>query len=319
MLLKIIHQTDLSYSDTIAESVMELRVTPRQEAGQRRLGFHLAIGPQANVSSHLDWLGNIVHAFTVSAPHDEIKIVATSVVETHPATLDPRDLPDAWPLDGQVDWRMYDYLEFDGPVVNAPLLGRLVEQIKPAAGESLGGLAMRVLEMIGNKFYYRRGITTAASPITEMLEHGQGVCQDFTHLLIALARAMKVPARYVSGLLHPQADKLKGHTQTHAWCELFFPSAGWVGFDPANHCVVGEHFVKVAVGRDFRDVPPNRGVYRGSAHESIDVRVRSNELEAIPPELAAAERVQVLPMPPHAHAAVPRRELLQQQQDQQQQ
>src|SRR6185503_7851521 len=82
MLLKITHETDLSYSDLITESVMELRVMPRQEQGQHRLAFSLAIGPQTSVSSYFDWLGNTVHAFTVNEPHREIKIVASSIVET---------------------------------------------------------------------------------------------------------------------------------------------------------------------------------------------------------------------------------------------
>jgi transglutaminase-like putative cysteine protease len=174
-----------------------------------------------------------------------------------------------------------------------------------------------MLELIVNKFYYRKGITTAASPITDILEHGQGVCQDFTHLMIGVARALRIPARYVSGFLHPDAEKFRGYTQTHAWCELLFPSTGWIGFDPANNCVVGPNFVKIAIGRDFRDVPPNKGVYRGSAKERIDVRVKSEELPTIPPELAA-ERIGTLPVPVDASDRALRREMVAQQDQQQQ-
>jgi transglutaminase-like putative cysteine protease len=320
MLLKITHETDLSYSDLITESVMELRVVPRQEQDQHRLSFNLAIGPPTSVSSYFDWLGNTVHAFTVNAPHREIKIVASSIVETDRAGADPDELPDTWPLDGERDCRNYDHLQFGGPVVDSPLLKRLVEQLAPRDGEPLGELAVRMLQLINQKFYYRKGITTSASPITEILEHGQGVCQDFTHLMIGLARTIDIPARYVSGFLHPEAERFRGYTQTHAWCELLFPSTGWIGFDPANNCVIGPNFVKVAIGRDFRDVPPNKGVYRGSARETIDVRVKSEELPAIPPELAA-ERILSLPVPAAVQAQVhaPYREGMQQQDQQQQQ
>jgi transglutaminase-like putative cysteine protease len=189
---------------------------------------------------------------------------------------------------------------------------------------------MRMLDLISDQFAYEKGITNAASPITEILAHRKGVCQDFTHLMIGCARLLGIPARYVSGLIHPDAQKYRGYTQTHAWCELRFPSLGeWVGFDATNHCVVGGNFVKVAVGRDFRDVAPNKGLYRGGAREAIDVAVVSEELKSIPTELAA-ERVQGLsltaPQPAGAgntsvaieSGGMTPREIMEQQQQQQQ-
>src|SRR4029079_15644523 len=138
-------------------------------------------------------------------------------------------------------------------------------------------------DLINQRFTYKSGVTTAASPSTEMLEHGAGVCQDFTHLMIGIARALRIPARYVSGYLHPESERFRGYTQTHAWAELYFPSTGWIGFDPANRCMAGEHLVKTAVGRDFRDVPPNKGVYRGQAKEAMGVQVHSEALKQVPP------------------------------------
>ena len=320
MLLKLTHQTDLTYSDLISESVMELRMAPRQEQDQRRLSFTLAIGPPTSALSYFDWLGNTVHAFTVNAFHRHIRIVATSVVETIRPTIDPAAWPDTWPVaPADYDYSVYDYLQFGGPIVDSPVLRKLVDELRPESGASLGRLTSRMLGLISEKFTYKKGITTAASPITDLLEGGSGVCQDFTHLMIGLARAMQIPARYVSGLIHPQAERYRGFTQTHAWCELLFPSVGWVGFDAANFCVVGENFVKVAIGRDYRDVPPSKGVYRGKAKESIEVAVRSEELPAVPPELAA-ERFQpladILAVP---MAAVAQRDMINQQQEVQQQ
>jgi transglutaminase-like putative cysteine protease len=317
MLLQITHETDLAYSASITESVMELRVAPRQEEDQHRLSFALAIGPQTTVTSYFDWLGNAVHAFTVNPPHRQIRIVATSVVETDRPRQDLERLEDTWP-GGHSDYRLHDYLHFDGPIVDCALLRRLLEMLAPRQGEPLGALALRMLHLIHGRFLYQKGITNAASPITDILQHGRGVCQDFTHLMIGLSRAAGIPARYLSGLLHPDADKFRGYTQTHAWCELLFPSAGWIGFDPANNCIASENFIKVAVGRDFRDVPPNKGVYRGSATELIDVRVRTEELEAIPNELAA-ERMSSLPVPLEPAGSVSHRQAAPMQQEQQQQ
>jgi transglutaminase-like putative cysteine protease len=170
-----------------------------------------------------------------------------------------------------------------------------------------------MLRLIDEHFTYEKGVTTAASPITDVLELGRGVCQDFTHLLIALARVLGIPARYVSGVIHRDSENLRGYAQTHAWCELLFPSTGWVGLDPTNNCLVGPNFVKMAHGRDFRDVPPNRGVYRGTADEKINVSVSTKELPAIPPALAPDRRQE------HVEAGVSQQQEQQQQEMRQQQ
>jgi len=319
VLLKITHQTDLTYSDLISESVMELRMVPRQVEDQHRLSFTLALGPATSASSYFDWLGNTVHAFTINAFHREIRIVATSVVETQREKLDPATLPDVWPIaPGKMDYPLYDYLGFRGPIVDSPQLRQFVELVNPADGERLGAVATRIVDLISERFTYKTGVTTATSPITEMLDHGYGVCQDFTHLMIGAARAMRIPARYVSGFIHPDAQRYKGYTQTHAWCELFFPSTGWLGFDPANRCVVGDNFVGVAIGRDYYDVPPNKGIYRGTANEKIDVTVHTEELHTIPAGLAA-ERMQSLNIPTYTSVAAHRELVTQQQEHQQQQ
>ena len=321
MLLKLTHTTDLTYSDLISESVMELRMAPRQEADQHRLSFDLAIGPAAHVTSYFDWLDNTVHTFTVGPFHNQIRIVATSVVETDRPRPEVHRFADTWPISTGDDYTMYDYVHFGGgPIVDAPKLRELVELLHPTPGASLGELALRMLHLINDKFEYRKGITTAASPITDALETGQGVCQDFTHLMIGMARALGIPARYVSGFIHPEAGRFRGFTQTHAWCELLFPSAGWVGFDPTNNCPVGPHFVKVAVGRDYRDVPPNKGRWQsaGGVKEAIDVRVHSEQLSAMPPELAA-DRVQSIGIPTYPTGSAVHREMAEHQVEMQQQ
>lgn len=334
MLLRLVHTTDLTYDDLISESVMELRMAPRQEMDQHRLSFELSIGPETQVTSYFDWLGNIVHAFSVSKFHSRIQIAATSVVETDRPRKEPERFKDAWPYDrNALAYDLWDFLQFGGPVVDCLELRKLAESINPKVGDSAGELALRLLYLIDEKFTYEKGVTSAASPITDILTHGKGVCQDFTHLLIGLARTLGIPARYVSGLVHPRPrdpadappnsraashDDLRGVTQTHAWAELYFPTAGWVGLDPANRCVVGGNFVKVAVGRDFRDVPPNKGLYRGTAKELIDVRVTSEELPAIPPELVA-EKYGRLNVPSSSDGAAAHREFVAQQQQIQQQ
>jgi len=319
MLLKLTHQTDLNYSDLISESIMEVRMAPRQEEDQHRLSFTLAIGPATPAFNYFDWLGNTVHWFTVNSFHRQIRIIATSVVETDRPLADPRAIADTWPLSSRdYEYSVYDFLQFGGPIVDAPQLRAMADELRPPTGTPLGELTMRMLTVISEWFTYQKGVTTAASPITDILEKRSGVCQDFTHLMIGLGRALGIPSRYVSGLVHPDAQKYRGFTQTHAWCEMLFPSVGWVGFDPANNCVIGDNFVKVGIGRSFSDVAPNKGLYKGAATESMEVTVHSEELAEIPSELAA-ERVQSIAIPTYVSAHAAQRDASQQQEQQQQQ
>jgi len=328
MLLSITHTTDLYYDDYINESVMELRMAPRQEQHQRRLSFAVDIGPATSVKSYFDWLGNTVHAFQINALHKQIQIIATSTVETDARQNRLEMFPDVWLCDLNHDYALFDFLCFGGAVEDSPQLRELAESVLTQLAlrnstVKLGNLVVALLRLIDEKFVYQKGITTAASPISEVLQHGRGVCQDFTHLLIGLARALNIPARYVSGYIHPDRQRLRGYTQTHAWVEVFFPSVGWIGIDPTNNCVVGENFVKVAIGRNFQDVPPNKGIYKGKGEEMIKVAVQSEELSAVPVELVA-ERSGVLNLPVYS-GNVPgsgeqtQEQLLHEQQEQQQQ
>jgi transglutaminase-like putative cysteine protease len=297
---------------------MELRMAPRQEQYQRRLSFSLDIGPATGVKSYFDWLGNTIHAFSINALHKQIQIIATSIVETDARTNRLETFPDVWVKDANFDYTLHDFLMFGGAVVDTPQLRELSKTVfEQVSGRGstvkLGSLANALLKLIDEQFVYQKGVTNAASPITEILEHRQGVCQDFTHLMIGMARALNIPARYVSGYIHPDRQRLRGYTQTHAWVELFFPSIGWIGVDPTNNCVVGENFVKVAIGRDFHDVTPNKGVYKGKGEETIGVTVHSEELLSVPAELMP-ERTGSLNLP--VYAGYQRFESMEQQQEQ---
>src|SRR6476469_210393 len=138
MLLRLTHTTELAYSDLISESVMELRMAPRQQSDQHRLSFQLAIGPATSAMSYFDWLGNTVHTFTVNGFHKQIRLVATSVVQTEPRATPIEELPDTWPLSTQdYDYTAYDFLQFGGPVVESAALDKLVDFVRPPAGTPL--------------------------------------------------------------------------------------------------------------------------------------------------------------------------------------
>jgi transglutaminase-like putative cysteine protease len=195
-----------------------------------------------------------------------------------------------------------DFLQFRGSVRETPRLEPHVSAIRPSRATPLGRLVLAIADHIHRNFHYARDVTLATSPVDEVLAKGKGVCQDFAHLMIALLRSLGVPARYVSGYIH----RPNRESQSHAWCEAWLPDLGWIGVDPTNNRVIDGRFVKVAVGRDFTDVPPNKGVCRTRGEESIFVRVETRELERLP-SLSWQEQLPPLDVP--LTAIVTRRDL----------
>jgi transglutaminase-like putative cysteine protease len=279
MILEVQHETRLEYSEPVTESVTEVRMEPGSDADQSCRSFHLLISPPTQLFRYQDGFGNRVHHFNVLARHREVRILAASLVETHPRTQDLLATTATYPLDRQsVDLGAIDYLKFRGPVRSIPQLTPLLEALRPQTGMLLAQVILQVADYIHTHFEYARAVTLSTSPIDHVLEEGKGVCQDFTHLMIALLRSFGIPARYVSGYVH----RPNKESQSHAWCEAWLPDVGWSGIDPTNHVVVNDHFIKVASGRDFTDIPPNKGVYRGQAQETISVRVETRALDRLP-------------------------------------
>jgi transglutaminase-like putative cysteine protease len=280
MILEIQHETRLTYAEPVSEAVTELRMEPVSGPEQSCRSFHLRVSPAAEVFRYQDGFGNRVHHFNLIAAPEEVCILSASVVETHPNPVPACDCGATWPLALEgADLMVFDFLAFRGPVRPTPLLGPVLQDLKPREGEALGRWVESVRRYIHERYEYARYVTLASSPIDDVLSQGKGVCQDFTHLMLAVLRWYGVPARYISGYVHRPGKE----SQSHAWGEAWLPGVGWVGLDPTNDRAPDEHFIKVAIGRDFTDVPPNKGTYRGRAQEAIAVRVETRELERLPP------------------------------------
>lgn len=275
MLYSITHRTTLEYSSPITESVMEVRAQPRADERQVLRQFEIDVTPTAQAGFHSDWLGNIVHQFSVLQPHQRLLITSRGVVETRPLKYDLSEL--AEPLEGLIrDHRSWDFLQDHGPVTDDPALPLLAERLGLGRARCVGEAIELVLKRTRDVISYRRGVTDSGSTVRDVLRLKSGVCQDFAHLGLALLRRAGVPCRYVSGYLYKQGDD---NLETHAWIEAFVPGLGWLGVDPTHGVPVSEHYVTLAVGRSYADVPPNRGVYRGDAKETIAVAVQMTELE----------------------------------------
>jgi transglutaminase-like putative cysteine protease len=276
------HVTRFAYEPAVTESVMEVRMQPRSDALQRCLHFALTTTPAARVMTYQDHDGNSVHHFNIPARHSRMTLTAEALVECVAArTLAPDLGPTAWKaLDAAA--RSTDGWDFLAPsrfTEPSGLLDGFAAEIGVERGEDPLATLRRLMDAIYTRFEYSPKSTQVDSPIDHALESRRGVCQDFAHIFIAMARRLGVPTRYISGYLFhdPATADRSADGATHAWAEALLPGAGWVGFDPTNNVVAAERHIRVAVGRDYADVPPTRGVYKGAS--------------AVKSELAVAVRV----------------------------
>lgn len=274
---------------------------PRSDGPQRCLSFQLVVQPKARVLYYRDYLGNMVHHFDVPGRHKQLSIVADALVDVQPPPPLPESLSDnAWEeLDEMI--AAGDYNEMLMP----SHFGRSTELLEAFARE-LGvesrdkarqsdplEFVLNLNALLYTKIAYVPKSTQVDSPIDHALESRQGVCQDFAHIMIGLTRLIGIPCRYVSGyLFHKAGDKTRSaEGATHAWVETLLPGLGWVGLDPTNNVRAGERHVRTAVGRDYADVPPTKGVFKGSADSQLLVAVHVAPSDAPPlePELGVED------------------------------
>lgn len=280
MRVRLVHVTRLEYTGDVMEGVMDVRLGPFSDAHQRWDRFALTVTPAGSVQRYTDGFGNAAHLVSVARPHQLLEVVTRSdVVTTLENPFEPPPEPPA-PL-GISD--LADFLSPSALVPAHPTLARMAEPYRPSTPEGTFDAVGELSRLVHRSFTYQRNVTSVTTTVTEALELLTGVCQDYSHVLIGLCRAIGVPARYVSG--YTVADGTPGRPTrgdaeaSHAWVEAFTPTHGWRGFDPTNDLVAGPAHVKVALGRDYADVPPTRGSFRGSATEQLTVRVESRPVD----------------------------------------
>ena len=280
------HVTRFRYSAPVRESVMELRTQPRSEGPQALRSFQINTNPRTQLYAYTDHLGNAVYHFNVLREHQELRIETQAVIEM--AAL--HDLPD---ITDPLEWQRYngynlssDHFDLLEPSKFAHISPALTEfahahDLSVRAGDPFTALK-KLNTAIHDAVEYQVGITEVHSPIEHALKERRGVCQDFAHIMIAIARSWGIPARYVSGYLyHRRTDPDRsGEDATHAWVEAYLPSLGWIGFDPTNNILARERHIRVAVGRDYADVPPTRGTYKGGADSELAIAVNVSPTQA---------------------------------------
>jgi transglutaminase-like putative cysteine protease len=297
MFYSIRHLTKFLYSNPVSESMMETRMHPRSDHNQRCLTFHLSVSPRCRVFSYRDHLANHVHHFDIPGQHGQLVIVAESFVEIQPFAPIPSFLaPDAWAeLDAIVEQGDYCEMLFPSEFCEpTSLLDQLASDLDVRRRDDPLMVLHELNEKIYRYFDYVPKSTKVDSPIDVALTSRKGVCQDFAHIMTTLVRSkLRIPCRYVSGYLyHGQSDKDRSaNSATHAWIEVLLPQLGWVGFDPTNWLVAGDRHIRTAIGRDYADVPPTHGMFRGRAASELTVAVR------VTPSEGTATLDQELPVP----------------------
>jgi len=291
MYYSIRHLTRFIYDTPVRESVMEVRTQPRSEGHQRCLSFELTVQPRARIMAYRDHLGNVVHHFDIPAQHEQLTITAEALVDL--AT--PPDLPDVldadmWErLDQEIAagdfWEWLQPSHFARP---SALLHELAAEFVATRRDDPLTVLRELNSGIYNAFSYSPQSTRVDSPIDDALRNRKGVCQDYAHIMIALVRELGIPCRYVSGYLFHRVEDADRSAEdaTHAWVEAWLPDLGWIGFDPTNNLIAKHRHIRAAVGRDYNDVPPTRGVYKGGSTSELEVAVQVLPADGPPPDIA---------------------------------
>jgi transglutaminase-like putative cysteine protease len=274
------HLTRFTYDNPISESVMEVRMQPRTEQHQRCLGFELTTTPRATVTAYRDPLSNIVHHFDIPGRHGQLTIVAEAIVEFVGAPSLPPSLPvEAWAQVEAVGRSQshWDFLQASPLTRETPLLRAFDTTLSNGHRRDPLSEILAINEAIHRRFTYRQQVTGVDSPIDHALESGEGVCQDFAHVMLACLRGYGLPARYVSGYLltepPPGRPRLLGVDASHAWVAAYSPNHGWVELDPTNDMRADRRHITLAWGGDFADVVPLRGVLLGGRGQKMATAV----------------------------------------------
>lgn len=269
------HVTRFDYSADVAEGVMEVRLGPLSDSTQRWDRFQLAVSPSASVRQFVDGFGNRTHLVTVGKPHRALEVTTRSELST---TLENPFAPPAKPPRSLSPSERIDFLSPSPLVPDLAEFRDMLATHVSGDGEPTFDRVRTLSRLVHDTFTYQRDVTNVSTTVAEVMRLRSGVCQDFAHVLIGLCRATGVPARYASGYTVadlPDGDTSRREQASHAWVEAYTTTHGWRGFDATNDVVVGDAHVKIAIGRDYADVSPTRGSFRGTAEQRLGVTVEA--------------------------------------------
>ncbi|HEY0550918.1 MAG TPA: transglutaminase family protein [Verrucomicrobiae bacterium] len=273
---EIFHRTHYAYAAPVRESFNEVRLQPLSNDRQSVHSFLLKVLPAARLRHYHDLYSNCVHHFELPEPHNTLAIESHLHITTHCAAgllLESRPAPMSQIKDAIKVDRCYDMLQASRYVDLSPETWRLA--VDATEGEDdAWQTALRLMRFVHAHLTYECKSTQVHTTMRDVLQLRRGVCQDYAHVMLGLCRTLRIPALYVSGYLATEIA-----SATHAWVEVFIPGSGWQGLDPTHNCLPTENYVKIGVGRDYADVPPVSGTYRGTTERTMTVDVKVNRRE----------------------------------------
>ncbi|WP_278262859.1 transglutaminase family protein [Nocardia sp. AG03] len=275
--IRVVHTTGYVYDAPVTRSFNEARLTPRADSRQNVILNRVETVPATRAYRYTDYWGTAVTAFDLHAPHTELEVTGSSVVETEPFAEPAGELTFEDLRGGRVVDRFDEMLSPTAYVPRDRKLATVARQL--SRGEPPAKAVVRAAEWVHKEMDYIAGTTSVHTSAPQAFAERRGVCQDYAHLTLVLLRSMGIPSRYVSGYLHPKPGAEIGETvagQSHAWIEAW--TGQWWGYDPTNNLAVNEQHVSVGVGRDYADVPPLKGVFSGGGSTDLEVVVEVTRL-----------------------------------------
>ena len=273
--LAVRHRTVFRYAGAVRNSVNTLHLEPRDFLFQRTLSAFIKVIPATRLRRFDDLFGNVTHHFELSSEHRMLEIESMVKVRNLPLHITNRGYSDGMDCydDPTIREHCWQYLLESRWVSLPPEIWRQALDLTMAE-TAVFEKAAAIMRWIHEAFTYEPGTTDVETHLEQAFALRKGVCQDFTHVMIGMCRAIGLPARYASGyILTGGRDSLVGAQASHAWCEVYLPETGWIGFDPTNSVLADQRYVKIAVGRDYGDVAPIHGSYIGSAGCRMEVEV----------------------------------------------
>jgi len=264
MRIRISHLTSYRYATPATSVIQRLRLTPRNHDGQYVARWRIDVSADCRLDQHEDAFGNITHAFTAEGPFSELSVTAEGEVETRDTQGVVRGAVERFPPSL--------YLRESALTSPDAAIEAFAAASREAAGDNVLKVLHLLLERLHNDVAYDAASTYAATTAAEAFALKRGVCQDFSHIFVAAARSLGIPARYVGGYFR-RADGINEQDAGHAWAEAFVPELGWVAFDAANGFCATDAHVRVAVGLDYLGAAPLRGTRYGGAGEALSVKV----------------------------------------------
>jgi len=269
------HLTKYTYSNTVIDAANRIMLFPINDAFQKVTSQKININTNPTIETHTDYFENTVGTFMIVEPHATLVIESEIEVDVYPRMF-PEDT-----LEASLQWQTLKNLSQQTAFID-------FLKFKPFKGHEEVSTYLQTFDkntvtpyqflqslssFIFNEFKYIKGITTVNTTLDEVWEIKSGVCQDFTNFMLQACKMMGIPARYVSGYLCPYESFSRGEGATHAWIEAFIPNYGWLGFDPTNNIIATEHHVRLAIGRNYNDCSPVKGVFRGKVEDKLEVNV----------------------------------------------